>query len=248
MKAQTGFRTTLVTYPSGVTLIAVNPPIPNMPDYAYPKDLESETRKPLLIDGFNEDLELSDDFKISDFKYKKNKYRYLRIDPALVECLQQTRDDFGQGFKVLKAYIAAPASKATDSSWTRTQLSRFQMGQAVEIQPDGGSTDSEVEDLAKSVFRSCSPSLRVQRRGVSVAVRDQSLYVDIHPLTVATGQNFLELHLQGSRRRVWDNLQLYWNEVTKGKFLRNLKDRNVDRNVGINSREYDTGCGASSFM
>ncbi|XP_061198096.1 uncharacterized protein LOC133206181 [Saccostrea echinata] len=218
VKLQDGFRTTLIPYHSGEVLIAVAPPSSEEGEYSYSAEFDHENKKPLLVDGAREEIKLSKHFKIGDFKFEG--HRFLRIDPSLVECLELTQQDFRGKIQILTGYRPKSANEQ-EVAWNRRQLARFQMGQAAEIMPR---SDDEVLNLAKMLMVTCTPFLRLQRRGLGVHVKQleeigkNSIHVDLYPLR--DDNRIIDLKINSKINKetecMWNELKLYWSEITKG--------------------------------
>jgi hypothetical protein len=221
VKLQDGFRTTLIPYPSGEVLLAVAPPSTENDEYSYPEGLENENKKPLLVDGAREDIKLSKHFKVRDFKFEG--HRFLRIDSSLVEWLDLTQQEFKGKIEVLTGYRPKSANEQ-EVTWTRRQLARFQMGQAAEIMT---TSNDEVLALAKMLMVTCTPFLRLQRRGLGIHVKQYkdvgitSIYVDLYPLRNDNRMIDLKINVRNINKDtecMWNELKLYWSEITKGTF------------------------------
>jgi hypothetical protein len=171
-KEQSGYRTSLNAYPSGEVLISVAPPLDHPDEYSFPDTLEHESRKPALVRTLNDHMKLSKHFTTGDFKDKSSSY--MRVDSTLVECLEMTKQSFNQGIYILKAYTTKSTNNEMNSEWNQGQLDRFQMGQAAVIQDEEQSTKSAIE-LAKLLMSICTPVLRLQRRGLSISIRDRGI-------------------------------------------------------------------------
>lgn len=219
VKLQDGFRTTLIPYPSGQVLLAAAPSTKDSDEYSYPAELEHENMKPLLIDGASEDTGLSTYFKINDFKFEG--HRFLRIDSSLVECLDLTQKEFKGKIQILAGYRPKSANEQ-EVTWSRRQLARFQMGVAAEIISD---SDDEILDLAKLLMVTCTPFLRLQRRGLGIFVNQEgkweknSIYVDLYPLRDDNRMIDLKINVRRINKDMgcmWNELKLYWSEITKG--------------------------------
>ncbi|CAG2202829.1 unnamed protein product [Mytilus edulis] len=172
VKEQSGYRTTLNQFPSGTVMISVNPPLDNPNEFSYPESLQHESKKPALIRSLSDSTPLSKHFKIGDFK--ESSTSYLRIDSTLVECLDMVKDSFKQGIDVLKAYTTKSTNMEMNSEWTQEQLDRFQMGQAVVIQNEEQTIESTTK-LTKLLMSTCTPALRLQRRGLSLSIREDGI-------------------------------------------------------------------------
>lgn len=207
-------------YPSGQVLLAVAPSTKDTDEYSYPHEYENENKKPLLLDGSNEEINLSSHFKIKDFKFEG--HRFLRVDSSLVECLDLTHKDFKGKFQILTGYRPKSANEQ-EVTWSRQQLARFQMGEAAEIMPD---SDDDILDLAKLLMVTCTPFLRLQRRGLGIHVKQHheldrnSVYIDIYPLREDNKMINLKINVRKMNKEaqcMWYELKLYWSEITRGR-------------------------------
>lgn len=221
VKLQDGFRTTLIPYPSGEVLLAVSPPSAENNEYSYPEGYEFENKKPLLVDGARKEIKLSKHFKVGDFKFEG--HRFLRIDSSLIECLDLTQQGYKEKIQVLTGYRPKSANEQ-EVIWNRRQLARFQMGQAAEITVNN---NDEVLVLAKMLMVTCTPFLRLQRRGLGIHVKqhnelgENSIYVDLYPLRNDNRMIDLKINVGNINKDtecMWDELKLYWSEITKGMF------------------------------
>lgn len=172
VKEQAGYRTKLVPFPSGQVLISVDAPFGKEDEFSFPESAERESRKPLLVRSVDDQLNLANNFKIGEFKDKS--LHYLRIDPTMVECLETVRDAVNEPIYVMKAYNTKSLNKEMNSEWNRDQLDRFQSGQAVVVQREDYSMGQTIE-LAKTLMSSCTPNLRMQRRGLDISIRKSSV-------------------------------------------------------------------------
>ena len=207
-------------YPSGKVLLAVAPSTKDTDEYSYPHEYENENKKPLLLDGSYEEINLSTHFKIKDFKFEG--HRFLRVDSSLVECLDLTQKDFKVKFQIQTGYRPKSANEQ-EVTWSRQQLARFQMGEAAEIMPD---SDDDILDLAKLLMVTCTPFLRLQRRGLGIHVKQHheldrnSVYIDIYPLREDNKMINLKINVRKMNKEaqcMWDELKLYWSEITRGR-------------------------------
>ncbi|KAL3857350.1 hypothetical protein ACJMK2_012026 [Sinanodonta woodiana] len=182
VKYQESFQARKVSFPSGRFIMAVSVYKNESLEYSYPKELDREPIKPLLLDGHLEGTPLSESYFIKDFKHQD--HRYLRVDSSLVDCLEEASTEYGQKLVVIPGSAYRPRSENLRNLDTRhpEELFRFQAGQAVEI---GLQTKFSVKDLAKvgmSVIRHCVPMLQLQQRSIGLGCHNDRLYLDIRPV------------------------------------------------------------------
>lgn len=221
VRDQDGYRSTVISYPSGQAFLAVKPP----KHFEIPESLVDEPRVPLLIDGFDDTLAMSDYFVLRDFKYRANgqSKRYLRIDPLLVGCLDQARRTFGKGnngFVIKTAY--KPLHDKTDSRrLSDNERTRLQAGLAVEVEPEV-TGEENMRKLGLAFLNSCPSTLRLLRLGMTLGIGTMSFYVDVHPLTSDADRTFVNLYIReyyrnkGIPQDVTRSLQQAWRQMTKG--------------------------------
>ncbi|XP_071181101.1 uncharacterized protein [Mytilus edulis] len=235
VKEQSGYRTTLNQFPSGTVMISVDLPLENSNEFSYPESLQHESKKPALIRSLSDSTRLSKHFKIGDFKDISTSY--LRIDSTLVECLDMVKESFKQGIDVLKAYTTKSTNMEMNSEWTQEQLDRFQMGQAVVIQHEEQTTESTTE-LTKLLMSTCTPTLRLQRRGLSLSIREDGIcskqpklrggkycvYVGLYPLERTEEKQYVKIStslklmktVNELWSKVWENIKEYRSKLTSG--------------------------------
>ena len=124
VKSQEHFRANLLTYPSGRVLTGIslkNTEFEN--EYIIPRVLRNESRIPLLIDGHDPSIKLGDRYSIADFQCPG--YRFLRVDPSLVECLELASEEFGQKLDIASGSGYRSRSINFDNIDTRNIQERF---------------------------------------------------------------------------------------------------------------------------
>lgn len=183
VKEQAGYRTTLIPYPSGQIFIAVDPPVNKPDEFTFPESLARESRKPSLLRSLDDTIPLSKHFTIGDFKDKSTPY--LRVDASIVECLDLIKDSFKEPIDIMKAFTTKSSHNELNSEWDQSQLDRFQSGQAVVIQQED-QTMEKTMDLAKLLMSTCTPSLRMQRRGLELSVKQNGFCTSQSKLNGAT--------------------------------------------------------------
>ncbi|KAK3589129.1 hypothetical protein CHS0354_017095 [Potamilus streckersoni] len=182
VKYQESFQARKVSFPSGRFIMAISVYENETLEYSYPKELDGEPIKPLLLDGHLEEIPLSESYFVKDFKHQD--HRYFRVDSSLVDCLEEASTEYGQKLFVIPGSAYRPRSENLRNLDTRhhEELFRFQAGQAVEI---GLKTKFDVKDLAKvgmSVIRHCVPMLQLQQRSIGLGCHSDRLYLDIRPV------------------------------------------------------------------
>ncbi|XP_067685171.1 uncharacterized protein [Haliotis asinina] len=211
VKLQDGYKATIVPFPV-TTVLAVGV---QDEDYAYPPALIGESRKSLLFDGFNKDIALSQHFKISDFKHSER--RFFRLDASLVDCLELVVNDLGQDVRVVPntAYRSHSINlRDMDHRHSQEKL-RYQAGQAMHVKPIAGKSTEDLVNIGQSFLRSCSPTLRLQARGLGIGCHGDSLYIDIRPMTSGDVRDIADVWNAGNEA-VFDKLHSSMDELRKG--------------------------------
>ncbi|XP_067685193.1 uncharacterized protein [Haliotis asinina] len=178
VKLQDGYQATVVPF-QDTTLLSVGV---DDEDYAYPTELKNEFRKPYLFDGFNPDVQLSEHFKVSDFKHSKT--RFFRLDQYLADCLELVAQEFGEAIKIIPDSAYRPHSvNIRDIAHRHPQEKlRFEAGQAVYVTPIIDQSKDSLVNLGYSFLRSCPPILRLQARGLGIGCHSDKMYIDIRPM------------------------------------------------------------------
>ena len=196
VKPQEHFRANLVTYPSGRVLTGIslkNTEYEN--EYIIPRVLMNESRIPLLIDGHDPSVKLGDQYSIADFQCPG--YRFLRVDPSLVECLELASEEFGRKLDIISGSGYRSRSINFDNIDTRNiqERFRFMVGQAVELKPHVGSKTPGLDliRMGISILRMCLPITRPQQRAIGIGCHKDRLYVDFRPINHNTEKRFIVL-------------------------------------------------------
>lgn len=97
-------------------------------------------------------------------------FRYVRVYPKLLECLQATRDFIGVPIEILSAYKPRSYNLQNIDERSPFELLRFQSGQAVEIRVTGYEDQELLGNLAVSVMRACSAQVRYEQHYLGVGM------------------------------------------------------------------------------
>ena len=180
VKPQDGLDAQIVQFPLS-TLTAVPTPLDEEYEYAYPSELVHEMRKPLLFDVSTTTNELTEHFKVRDFQYPGVKY--LRISTLLVNLLELAYDDFPDRFHVIRGSAYRPRSVTLDNVEGRHERERFrfQMGQAVELKPNGLVNCDTLFALGVSLMKA-GRTVQEQRLGVGIGTKRDRLYFQVWPM------------------------------------------------------------------
>ncbi|XP_048259496.1 uncharacterized protein LOC124148471 [Haliotis rufescens] len=176
-----------------IARLAVAPPPHQQIEYLYPESLENEAIIPNLFTGFDKETHLSEFYTIEDMSCPNRPY--LRVDSSLLMCLDLISEEYDDKVEIIKGsgYRTQSVNMINFDIRHVEEMYRFQTGQAVELRPPGYRHDSELVHLAKMLFRSCTPFLRQQMRGLGVGCHKDRLYVDIRPLQVGNEMNYITL-------------------------------------------------------
>ena len=174
VKPQDGLDAQAVMFPLS-TLTAVPIPLDEEYEYAFPSEHVHEVRKPLLFDVSTTTNELSEHFKVRDFQYPGAKY--LRIDTHLVDLLELAYDDFPDGFHIIRGSAYRPRSVTLDNVEGRHEKERFrfQMGQAVELKPNGLVNCDTLFALGIALMKA-GRTVQEQRLGIGIGTKRDRLY------------------------------------------------------------------------
>ena len=177
VKATSGSVSQLTQYPK-INMHAVDPPTDKVTEYLITPYADYALAYPEIIDGNNEDLQISDCYKISHFKARN--FRYLRLDPTLLECLDMASDYYGTCIDVVADSGYRPHSLNNQNIESRHEEEkwRFNVGMAAEIKPRQNTVD-EMENVALTIMRSCTPSLRLKRMKLGMGTHGDRIYIDI---------------------------------------------------------------------
>ena len=180
VKPQDGLDSQIVMFPLS-TLTAVPTPLDDEYEYAYPSEYVHETRRPLLFDVSTTTNELSEHFKVRDFQYPGAKY--LRIDTHLVSLLELAYDEFPDGFHIIHGSAYRPRSVTLDNVEGRHEKERFrfQMGQAVELKPNGLVNCDTLFALGISLIKA-GRTVQEQRLGIGIGTKRDRLYFQVWSL------------------------------------------------------------------
>ncbi|XP_046356065.2 uncharacterized protein LOC124134979 [Haliotis rufescens] len=211
VKLQDGYRATVVPF-QATTLLAVGV---KDEDYAYPTELKDESRKSLLFDGFNKDVALSQHFKISDFKHSER--RFFRLDTSLVDCLEMVVNDLGKEIRVIQnsAYRSHSINMRDVDHRHPQEKFRFETGQAMYVTPIADQSTEVLVNIGQAFLRSCSPTLRLQSRGLGIGCHSDKLYIDIRPMTSGDVRDIADVWDAGNKA-FFDIMHKTMNELRKG--------------------------------
>lgn len=206
VRPATGVNSVLVNYPN-VNMHETEPPVDDMVEYEIPAEADYSLTYPLLLDGFNDSIRLSDCYKIADLK--SNKFRYFRFDPTLLECMEEASSHYteciavesGSGYRVRSENNRNIDSRHSEEKW------RFSVGQAVEI--GKGKTLEELKVLGLTVIRSCVQNLIRKRLILGIGAHKDKLYVDIRESSPAA--EFVKVWEDGS-----SDLYTYLKDIENG--------------------------------
>lgn len=206
VRPATGVNSVLVNYPN-VNMHETEPPVDDMVEYEIPAEADYSLTYPLLLDGFNDSIRLSDCYKIADLK--SNKFRYFRFDPTLLECMEEASSHYteciavesGSGYRVRSENNRNIDSRHSEEKW------RFSVGQAVEI--GKGKTLEELKLLGLTVIRSCVQNLIRKRLILGIGAHKDKLYVDVRESSPAA--EFVKVWEDGS-----SDLYTYLKDIENG--------------------------------
>jgi hypothetical protein len=215
VKKQCEVRTQLTTYPRS-TMISVCAPYSTGEEYQYPEQHALEGKKPALLDGHSDSKYLSENYKIADLKGPEN--RYFRFDATLLECLELARETFRSNIKVVpgSAYRVRSENKKNIDSRHPEEKFRYQMGQAVEVQPSSDITSDQLINMASSIMASCMPTLRLENMAMGVGCHDDRLYVDVRPPLMSESVEDIVQLWDAGNVDVFSKLTEIKEQLTKG--------------------------------
>lgn len=175
-------------------LLAVDPPYTDeFEDYDYPEELEDELLKTNLFDSYDDKRnKLSANFHVKEFKHSV--FRYFRLEPRLVFCLQSARDYLKKPIHILQnsAYKPTPINIVNIEDRHPEELYRHQAGQAVLIRLNNGEKQEQIE-LAKHLMKGCAEDLMLSQRGVGIGLREDHMYFDVRPFVNHSSGIFINL-------------------------------------------------------
>ncbi|XP_061177744.1 uncharacterized protein LOC133186527 [Saccostrea echinata] len=213
VKPQEQFISHIIMYPSGLTLTGVSNRNTDFErEYLLPSLFVNETRIPLLIDGQNENTQLSSRYTISDFKCPG--YRFIRIDPSLIECLELASDEFGEKIEVLSGYRTRSVNLENIDMRPIKERFRFHVGQSVEIASKKG-TEIDLIKIGIAIMRMCPPISRPQQRAIGIGCHKDRLYLDFHPMKFGNEELYIDLWNNGGKS-IYLNLLPRVNTALKG--------------------------------
>ncbi|KAK3092278.1 hypothetical protein FSP39_000651, partial [Pinctada imbricata] len=177
VKATCGTTSQIIQYPR-INLYCNDPNTSDTDEYQIPPCAEDTLSHPPLIDGAYEDLQLSDCYKIKDFK--AHNYRYFRLDPNLLECLDLASEYYGSCIKVLpdSGYRPRSLNNKNIDSRHEEEKCRFGVGRAAEVQPQNNTADN-LKEMTLTIMRTCLPGLRLKRLKLVICVHLDRVYIDI---------------------------------------------------------------------
>ncbi|XP_048252021.1 uncharacterized protein LOC124134974 [Haliotis rufescens] len=180
VKLQDGYQATIVPF-QDTTLLAVGV---EDEDYAYPEELKNEFRTSLLFDGFNPHEQISEHFKVSDFKHSEK--RFFRLDQYMADCLELVVHDLGEAIKIIpdSAYRSHSINMRDIAHRHPQEKVRFETGQAVYVTAMADLPNDFLVNLGYSFLRSCPPILRLQSRGLGIGCHSNKIYIDIRPMAI----------------------------------------------------------------
>ena len=208
VKKQVGFLPTVVNF-LNTLLLAVEPPPADLEEYALPESLANEDTEIPLFDGSDRSVALSQNFQIGDFVYPG--FRYFRLDPLLVSCLESTQKATSVEFRILPGSSYRTATTEQVDGRHHEESVRFRIGQAVEIK----TRDTEdLVELAQTAVRSCGMTLVSSGRAMGIGLHVDYLYLDIRPIS---GEQFVILWNSGGNFKMYDRLKAFINTAQTGK-------------------------------
>ncbi|XP_061168900.1 uncharacterized protein LOC133178168 [Saccostrea echinata] len=180
VRPATGVNTVIVNYPN-LNMHETEPPAKDTVEYEIPAEADYSLMYPLLLDGFNDSIKLSDCYRIADLKIQK--YRYFRFDVKLLECLEEASSHYegcikvipGSGYRVRSDNNRNIELRHSEEKW------RFSVGQAVEV--GQGLSLKELSNLGLTIIRSCVKNLIPKRLILGIGAHSDRLYVDIREST-----------------------------------------------------------------
>ncbi|XP_062573122.1 uncharacterized protein LOC134235056 isoform X2 [Saccostrea cucullata] len=197
VKPQEQFISQIIMYPSGLIFTGVNNRNTDFErEYILPSLFANESRIPLLIDGQNENSKLSLRYAISDFRCPG--YRFLRIDPSIVECLELASDEFGEKIEVLSGYRARSVNLENIDMRPIHERFRFHVGQSVEIASKRGA-EIDLIKIGIAIMRMCPPISRPQQRTIGLGCHKDRLYLDFHPMKYGNEELYIDLWNNGGK-------------------------------------------------
>ncbi|XP_061188851.1 uncharacterized protein LOC133197027 [Saccostrea echinata] len=180
VRAAVGVNAVIVNYPN-LNMHETEPPAKDVIEYEIPADADYSLTYPILVDGFNSSVNLSDCYRIADIK--SDDFRYFRFDEKLLECLEDASSHsdgcikviYGSGYRVRSENNRNIDSRHAEEKW------RFSVGQAVEI--GQGMNQNQLYNLGLTIMRSCVQNLIPKRLILGFGVHSDRLYVDIREST-----------------------------------------------------------------
>lgn len=218
VKPQDGLNAQAVMFPMS-TLTAVPTPLDDEYEYAYPSEHVHEMRRPLLFDVSTTTNELSEHFKVRDFQYPGAKY--LRIDTHLVELLELAYDDFPDGFHIIRGSAYRPRSVTLDNVEGRHEKERFrfQMGQAVELKPNGLVNCDTLFALGISLMKA-GRTVQQQRLGIGIGTKRDRLYFQVWSMALNESS---PVFWDSGNALLFEKFKMVQDQIKKGGFIISAK-------------------------
>lgn len=217
VKLQDGEEAQIVNFPLS-TLVAVPLPLFDKDEFAYPPEHAQEPRKPLLFDITASSNLISEHFKLHMFISPGG--RYIRLDPVLINLLENAYVDFTDRFYIIPGSGYRPRSVNRNNLDSRHEKERFrfQMGQAVEIKPSGRVNNDKLFFLAIALMKA-GRSVRTLRIGIGIGVKQDRLYFHIRPLTLDIEYEAIDVWDSGNEALL-RKLSDVQDQIARGKFTR----------------------------
>lgn len=153
--------------------------------------------------------------------------RYARLDPVLINLLENAYDDFADRFYIIpgSAYRPRSVNRNNLDSRHNNERFRFQMGQAVEIKPSGRVNDDTLFYLAIALMKA-GRSVSTMRLGIGIGAKKDRLYFHIRPLTIDTEHEAVDVWDSGNDV-LYEKLKDIQDQLMRGK-IEQLKGREND--------------------
>lgn len=180
VRPATGVNNVVVNYPN-LNMHETEPPVKDIWEYEIPAEADYSLSYPLLLDGHNDSIKLSQCYKISDVKH--DKFRYFRFDPKLLECLEDASSDSSQCIKIIpgSGYRVRSQNNRNIEIRHPEERWRFSVGMAVELGKDMSLV--QLKKLGLTIIRSCVQNLVRRRLILGIGAHPDRLYVDIREST-----------------------------------------------------------------
>jgi hypothetical protein len=207
VQQQKGFFPTYVPFLHD-QIMAVNEPLFAEHEYRYPPQLAHEAGPIELYDGSGDqaNVYLGEYFQV--YEFLPHQRQYFRLDPHLLECLQNARVYLRKRIDVVHGYKTQSINIADREKKLEREWYRFQSGQAADISLAGvAGLPERLLELGTAVIKACAVPIRMSQRVMGVGVHGDHLYVDVRRATVDTLDHYVELWSHDQKDPVFTELQ-----------------------------------------